>query len=190
MSSIRAGRHRTPLTQQGSHGTVTAQAEGAEVIEIAFSSAFNHGNDVVGIPEAAPAVLFDGPVLQKRLAAAATGTPELPKRGNGVNAASRADTAVAQENLIAQIRRLGSQLPLMNAVGRAEGKAAARNLERTPSAQPTTVRTAGNRLAIDPAPAHGAHRTHHSFCKWRAPRRLRISRKREASQSPIRRRGA
>jgi len=144
---------------------VAAQAERADVVEVAFASTFNHGNDVVRIPEAATPALPDRPVLQLCLTAGAAGTPELPKRGYGVHMTQGAEAAVAQEHLFTQVSRLRAQLPLMNAVCRAEAKAAARNLERTPAAQTPIVGTTRNCFAIDPAPAHGAHRTHLFFCK-------------------------
>ena len=87
------------------------EAEGAHVGEIAFASAFGDGHDVVGVPQVAamapvPLELAAGGVVELALVLA---------QGFGIEAALRADAAVAQEDLCAQVAGIGAQLPLMHA---------------------------------------------------------------------------
>lgn len=152
----------TALAKLSRGSTVTAEAEGADILEIALATAFNHGNDVIGVPEAAAAACADSPVLQQLLTTGTAGAAKLLKGSDGIDGADRAATVVAQEDLLAQIRRLGAQLPLVDAVRRAEGEAAARHLKGTPAAEAATIGATGDRSAIDPSAAHRAHRTHPS----------------------------
>ena len=50
---------------------MAAKAECADIVEVALSTALNHGLNVIGIPQALATVLSETPKLQQRLASAA-----------------------------------------------------------------------------------------------------------------------
>src|SRR5271157_285820 len=95
------------------------EAEGAHVGKVALAAAFHDGDNVVGVPQvmAAAPVLFElstgGPVEF------ALGLPQ----GFGVEAALRADAAIAREDPLAEIAGVGAQLPLIDAGVAAKGAA-------------------------------------------------------------------
>lgn len=50
-SGIGAG-FRTPGAEFGGSGAMALQAKGADVFQIAFAAAFDHRQDVIGVPQA------------------------------------------------------------------------------------------------------------------------------------------
>src|ERR1700750_3183605 len=58
--------------QLQSRATMAAQAERADILEIALTAAFNDGNDVVGIPETFARPATQSPVGKERVAVCAT----------------------------------------------------------------------------------------------------------------------
>ena len=136
--------------------SMTEQAEGADILEIALASSFDDGNNVIRIPEALARPATQAPVSKKRSAICAARVAEPAHFGKGIDVAAGADTAIAMEHLLAKIGRLGAQLPLVHTELRTEGVASARNLKRAPAAQTAAVGATGNCLAINPAAAHCA----------------------------------
>ena len=123
---------------------MTTQAEGANVVEVAFASAFGDGENVVGVPQAFPCAPLESPVGEQRSTPGGTGIAELAGGCDGINPATGADATVALEDLLTEIRGLGAQLPLVDTILRAESEAAARDFERTPAAIAATIGTAGH----------------------------------------------
>lgn len=109
-------------------------------------------------------------MLKKRCAPDAARVAKGPCGGERINSATGADAVIALENLLAQVRRLRAQLPLVHAELGAEGKASAGYFERTPTAEAAAIGTPRYRFAIDPASAHDAHSAHGSVLN-RAPGR-------------------
>src|ERR1700680_860627 len=116
--------------QFGGGGAMAPQAQRAHIAEIALAAALGYGHHVVGVPEMTAAA----PVLL-----------ELPARGVielafvfaqrvGIEAALRADAAIAREDLVAKISGVGAQPPLAHAGVAAKGEAAARNFGPAPPA--------------------------------------------------------
>jgi hypothetical protein len=116
---------------------VAEQAESAEVVEVALAAAFGYGADVVGVPQAAAG--GDGLhsiEMQACGAGWATGSLESAVGGDGVDAADGADAAIAGEDLVAEIARVGAETPLVDAVVAAEGTAAfSEDFEIAPAAE-------------------------------------------------------
>jgi hypothetical protein len=110
---------------------VALQAERAHVGEIALSSTFGDRHDVVGIPYMPPAA----PVLLKTLAGSIVQFALVLAQGFRIDAALRADAAIARENLLAKIAGIGSQPPLVDTDGTAEREPAAGSSRPAPPAQ-------------------------------------------------------
>jgi hypothetical protein len=113
------------------------EAEGAEVVEVALAAALGYGAHVVGVPEAAAG--SDGLHAVEAEACGtgrASGSLERVVGGDGVDGADGADAAVAYEDLIAEVARVGAETPLVDAVVTAEGAAASsEDLEVAPAAE-------------------------------------------------------
>ena len=139
---------------------MAAETKGAKVVEVTLSASFDHGQDVIGVPEAFACTATQSPVAQQLVASGASGAAELARGGKGVDAASGAYAAITQEDLIAQICGLGAQLPFVNTEVGAEGKAARWHLERAPAAEAAPVRSARDRFAVDPTALHDAREAH------------------------------
>lgn len=140
--------------------TMAAEAESADVLQVAFAATLADRKDVVGVPEAFTVQAAHAPVLQQRVTARAARPAKLAQGGQRVDATSGAEAAVPREDLIAEVGGLRAQLPLMHAVVGAEGESASRHLERAPAAQATAVRTARDGAAIHPASGHNADGAH------------------------------
>src|SRR5258707_11761481 len=129
-------------------GPVAAQTQRAHVRQVALAAALRYRKNVVGVPEMpSMAPLF--------FELAAGGPVELAlvlPHGFGVKAAHSADTAVAREDLLAQVAGVGSQLPFVNAVGAAKSEPAFAHLDAAPAAEAA--------LALDPSAGHRAAGAH------------------------------
>jgi hypothetical protein len=104
---------------------------------------------MVGVPEvaSAPPVLFEE--APRRVIELALVFPELL----GVEAAERADPPVAFEDLLAEVARIGAELPLVNARVGAERPAAARDFRAAPPARQSSA-TFDPATGLDAAGAH------------------------------------
>src|ERR1022692_1278429 len=142
------------LYQRRSGYAVAFQAERAHVGEVAFASAFGDRHDVVGVPQVAAA-----PVL---LELAARGVVELAlvlAEGFGVQAALRADAAIAQEDLFAQVAGIGSQFPLVDARVRAKCEASLGERRSTGASAPPPGGGGGVLTAVVGSRARASHRS-------------------------------
>src|ERR1700736_5193495 len=127
---------------------MASQAQRAHIGEIALAAALGYGHDMVGVPKVTAAA----PVLL-----------ELPARGVielafvfaqrlGIEAALRAHAAIASEDLIAEISRIGAKPPLAHAGVAAKSEAAARNFSAAPPA--------GAAPSLHPTAGHGTRGAH------------------------------
>jgi hypothetical protein len=82
---------------------MTAQAERADVVEVAFTAALCYGHNVIRIPQRSPAHPFQAPVDEKRAPACASGSLERSKRLHSVEAAENAYPLVTKKDLLPQI---------------------------------------------------------------------------------------
>lgn len=110
------------------------ETERPQIIEVAFAAALNHRDDVIGVPQGLPPPSSGLPVLQQPLPRSAARVSQAALFSEGVDAAGCADSAVAQQDLFAQVSRLRAQLPLVHAVIGTEGITAARDFQGAPAA--------------------------------------------------------
>lgn len=154
-----------PLAERGRGFAVAKQAKCAEVVEIALASAFGHGADVIGVPEAAAA--GDGlHAVETKTggAGSASGALERVPCGDGVDSARGADATVAAEDLLAEIAGVGAQAPLVDAVVAAKRAAAfGEDLEIAPAAERQAVGAARQSGGRDVASGEGARHSHDAF---------------------------
>ena len=138
------------------------EAEGAEVVEVALTSTFGDGEDVVGVPEAASA--GDGlHAVEAEACGPGGASSELEGGvgGDGIDATDGAVAAVAGEDLVAEVARVGAEAPLMDAVVTAEGAAAfGEDLEIAPAAEREAVGSGGEISAAGAASGEFARGEH------------------------------
>ncbi len=143
---------------------VAEEAERAEVIEVALAAAFGYGEDVVGVPQAAAA--GDGfHAVEAQACGACCSSRALQGivGGDGIDAAEGTASAVAGEDVVAQVAGVGAHAPLMDAVVGAKGSAAFRDdLEIAPAAERKAVGTFGESVAAGAAAGEGAGEEHTS----------------------------
>jgi hypothetical protein len=121
------------------------KAECADIVQVALTSAFAHGEDVICVPETSAAGHGLHAVKAKpRHPSGAASTLEGSVGGDRVDLAGSTASSVAGEDLVAEITWIGAQAPLVDAVVTAEGAAAFRqDLELAPAAERKTVRAFG-----------------------------------------------
>ena len=117
-----AGFGAAEAEAQGGH-PVAAQAEGAEVREIAFAAALDDGDDVVSLPEGAAGVSDEIPVVEQALARGAAGAFQDALSDERVYTAAFANAAIAFEDLVAEVAGVRAEAPLLHAIIRAESTA-------------------------------------------------------------------
>ena len=125
------------------------QAEGADVIQIALTATFTHGQDMVGVPETSAA--------GHRLHAveAKSRGPRRPASAfesgihrDTINLADRATSAITSKDLVTQIARISAKTPLVDAVVAAEGATAlCEDLKLAPAAERQAIRTFGKSVS-------------------------------------------
>src|SRR5579863_3549736 len=142
---------------------MTTQAESADVVDVALPASLRNRQDVVGVPETLAHACLQTPVGEQGTALRAARVAKLPRGGNAIKSARCANAPITLEYLFAKVGGLGAQLPLMHAIFRAEGEAAARNFQGTPAAQCAAVGSARDRSAIGPASLDDAYSAHCFF---------------------------
>jgi hypothetical protein len=125
------------------------QAKRPDVIEVALATAFSDRNDMVCLPKAATAGDTFHPVeMQAGFACGAAGAFQRGVGCQRVDPAYGTASAVAREDLVTQITRVGSETPLVHAVVAAEGAAAfGEDLKLAPAAERQAIRSFGKVLA-------------------------------------------
>ena len=114
---------------------MAAQAERAQVREVAFAAAFDDGDDVVGFPEGAAGEAGQVPEVEQALAGCAARALQDPRGEQRIDAATFADAAIALEDLIAEVAGVRADAPVVHAAVGAEGAAAFRDFGRAPAAE-------------------------------------------------------
>lgn len=83
---------------------VAGQTEGAEIVEVALTTAFGHGPDVVGIPKRATAGNGPHPIEREAgEACRATGALQSVVDGCRIGETEGTDTVVAGKDLVTQV---------------------------------------------------------------------------------------
>ena len=96
-------RRLKPATQLKCLLTVAQQAQRAQVVKVALSSAFHHGQDVIGIPQRLPVEPFKSPSGEKPQPMGSARTAQFPIGGPRIDPAERANAAIPLQNLLAKI---------------------------------------------------------------------------------------
>lgn len=142
---------------------MTPQAKRADVLEVALTSAFDHRNDVIGIPQGFARAGAQTPVHQERCTMWSAGIAKLSSRDDGIGSTYSADATIAFKDSFTEISGLGAQFPLMHAELGTERVAAAWDFEGAPAAEAAAIGTARHGLAVDPTAFHGPGSTHRFF---------------------------
>jgi hypothetical protein len=141
---------------------VAQKAKGAEIVEVALTTALSHWPNMVGIPEAAPR--GDGLHAIKPQAcgtSSATGSLKCVIGGEGVNRADSTDATITRKDLIAEVAGIGAQTPLMNAVVAAESAAPlGHDLKIAPPAEGQIIGADWQILAYGAAAGEGTRDEH------------------------------
>jgi hypothetical protein len=141
---------------------VTEEAKSAEVLEVALTSTFGYGADVVGVPQAATrSDGFHSVEMQACSARGAAGSFECVVGGDGVDAADSTGAVIAREDLVAEVAWVGAETPLVDAVVAAEGAATfGEDLEVAPAAEGQAVRAERESFACGAAAGKGTRGEH------------------------------
>jgi hypothetical protein len=115
---------------------------------------------MVRIPQAAARPASQPPVPQQLPPPFSAGVAQRAARGQRVHSATGAEAAIAFQHLLADVPRLGAQLPFVHAEFRAKRKAPRRNLQRAPAADAPPIRPPGHRFAIHPSALHHPPQAH------------------------------
>jgi hypothetical protein len=95
-----------PLSKLPRDPAMTFQAERAQVVEIAFTSAFHHRHNVVGVPKTLALSWLQAPIGERPFTAFPSQSPDASKLGDTVDPAHRADSSVTEQHLVSQITRI------------------------------------------------------------------------------------
>jgi hypothetical protein len=144
---------------------MTANAERADVLQVALTAALHHWHNVICVPEGASLARFQPPFRPSGQTFRTAGTAELQKFGAAVDSTSRTDSAVALENLVSQITGVSPHLPLVHAPGGAECNSTLGHFEIAPAAEVPAIWPLRQRTAIDPAARHDARGAHYKHFK-------------------------
>jgi hypothetical protein len=130
-----------PGAQDTRSFTMTEQAESTDVVQIALTTAFAHGADMVGVPETPSAGHCLHSVETKSCGPRrSAGAFESGVHGHGINLANGTTSSIAGKDLVAKVTWIGAKTPLMDAIIAAEGAAAFRkDLELAPAAERQAV---------------------------------------------------
>lgn len=142
---------------------MASQTERADILEIALAAAFGDGHDVVRIPETSSHALSESPVLQQKLPILTSRKTKLARSDDGIQATGGTHTAIAEQDVFAQIGGLGAQLPLMHTETGAERESSSRHFEGAPAAEASAVRPARDGFAIYPPAGHDTRCAHASL---------------------------
>ena len=138
------------------------QAERADVVEVTLASALSDRQDVIGIPQTA--TTNDGFHSVEAQTSGSSGSASTLQRSiscDRVDLTDGAAAAVASEDLITEVARVGAQTPLMNAVVAAErATASGEDLKIAPAAQRQAIWAPGERAARCTAAGKRAGRKH------------------------------
>jgi hypothetical protein len=136
------------------------QAQSADVLEVAFTSALHYGNNVIGIPKRLSGTGAEAPVEQSLQPCGAAQAFQLPPGEQAIDAATGTDAAIALQYFFAKVARVAAQTPFFHAPSRTKRRTALGNLQIAPAAEIAAIRAFGEGLPIGPTAGHGSFCTH------------------------------
>jgi hypothetical protein len=143
--------------------TVAEQAQGADVLQIAFAAALYHRHDVIRIPKRSSANPLQPPTREQLLPLRPARPLQVEISGAAIDPANRADALITGKYLIAQIAGVRAKTPFMNAPIRAEREPARRDLEVAPAAQSAAILASFQSGSIGKSARHGSGSAHETF---------------------------
>jgi hypothetical protein len=95
---------------------VTAQTKRSKIIEIAFAPTFDDWDNVIGVPQALSTALLHSPIRHKGQALFSARIAKPAHLAYGIYMAICAPAFISEEDVLAQVGRLRSKFPFMNAI--------------------------------------------------------------------------
>jgi hypothetical protein len=135
-----SGANLEPLAQSGRVFPMTPEAQSPDVGQIALTTPFGDRKNVVGIPET-PTLCVQIQLAVQGLSFAGRNQLKPPVKLQCIQSANSTDASITLQDLLAQITRICSESPLMNAVVTTEGSSSRRYLLFAPAADAAAVRT-------------------------------------------------
>lgn len=89
------------------------QAQGADVLQIAFASALYHRNNVIRVPKCSTANPLEPPTCQQLLPMNSARPLQVEISSAAIDPAYRANAFIAREYLFPQIARVGAKTPFI-----------------------------------------------------------------------------
>jgi len=139
------------------------QAQGSDVLQIAFAAALDHWDNMIRVPKRPSANPLEPPTRQQLLPMSPARPLQVEIGHPAIHPAYRADAPVTGEYLLAQIPGIRAKAPFMDAPIRAEGEPARGDLEVTPAAERTAVLPSRQCSSIGKSAGHGSGRAHKTF---------------------------
>jgi hypothetical protein len=139
---------------------VADQAQSTEVLQVALTTAFNHGQDVIRVPQRFPIEPFEAPAHKKPVPVLAPRPLQVEVGSARVGVANCADAVIAPEDLLAQVTRVTTKAPFMDTPDRTERQAPRGNFEPAPAAQGAAIPALLKSGSVDETTGHGPGRTH------------------------------
>jgi len=149
------------------------QAKGPDVFEITFAAAFDHRNDVIGIPKAfsAHSAGTEAPVDESFQTGSTAQPLEVSPGLQAIDAALSANAPISFQYFFTDVSRVGSQAPFLYAPIRAERQATLGHLEIAPAAKTTAVWAFWKTITVGPTARHRSRSAQLSIIPFR-PRAL------------------
>ena len=139
------------------------QAQGADVLQIAFASALYHRNNVIRIPKCSSANSLQTPAREQLLPVRSARPLQVEISSPAIDPADRADTLIAGEYLITQVAGVRTKTPFMHTPIRAKCEPARRDLKVAPAAESAAILPSLKRGSIGKPAGHGPGSAHETF---------------------------
>jgi len=134
---------------------VAENTQGAQVVEVALSTPFRDGQDMIGVPQTLAVQPLEPPFGEKPQPVGPAGAPQFAISRASVRSADRANAAVPLQDLLAKVPGIGAEPPFVHTPIRTERKAPRRDLQTAPAAQRASVAAFRQGSAIGEAAPHG-----------------------------------
>ena len=115
------------------------QAQGPDVVQVAFAAALHHRDNVIRVPQGFSANPLQSPTRQQVLPMTPARSLQVDIRGTAIHPAKGANAPIARKHLLAQIAGVRANAPFMHTPIRAEGEPAGRDLEIAPPTESPAV---------------------------------------------------
>lgn len=141
---------------------VTDQAQGSEVLQVAFATALDHRDDMVRVPQGFPADPLETPPREQLLPMTPASPFQIEICAAAIDPANRANTFIAREYLLTQISGIRPQPPFVDAPVRTKSESPRGDFKITPAAQSPASLPFRQRGSIRKPAGHrpgSAHRT-------------------------------